>query len=812
MSAAWGVLVVVLYASLLRDVAPSRLRVLYEATREFFLWQAAGFLLACAITSIWRPGLVGRICALYLGASTLVLLAFSRDPWLAAAFAVFLTGCFLAVGSTRLAIRSLIGIDQATWGLAAGAFFAVLVPLSFLLGCCGLMSRWPVALVAVAIGLPAAIRYLRHGRREVAAAAQWVDSLTPVGAAALGAAWLGLAVAFVWANAPETESDAMRQHIPYMQQLARAGGFELQHLDFQRLMVYGLRAVFTTGYVLGSMQVARWMSWFSVVALLMLVTDEVSRRSAHRNLGILAGAAITTVPIFLSLSRTLYHDHVITLLCVAAFISLFRGLESSSRRGVAFSACIMGCAVQSKYNVLVFAVVWIVFLIGLAVKKYGPARGLKQCVPPLVCLAVVGCPWYLYTFIKVGNPVYPYLNETFGSPYWPAGKSTEFNHADFQFDGGVKEVFLFPWSMTFHSSKIDQPPDGRLGYLLLALLPFALTFFDRRCRSGSVLGLAGLAGFLCICWRTEYARYWLPMYPLIVVPLFLALGEAVRRARWRPRPTLSSLLGVGVFAALLVTLPVLGTERFGPPWDVYTRKTSAKAWMAAHFAGLPAVLEAQNLWEPSDRVLATGYHAVFTIDAEAYSWPYWLALLAGLRNPDSLDDFLARNDVRFWVVDHAGRDAVLFAAALDAEAKYWTDSNLVAGSSTVGVYSIAPASPATSVRIHHETVAPTTEDLPNGAVGYEFSVPEGADSCRIRVELLRPQGAILSLRWLDEAGRTIERSGGSFSESRPRLPLRFFAAVPEQARYGRFLIRPWKSESLYVGKMELGFWRRAQAP
>lgn len=847
-SIGWSLLVVGLYALMMVTRPPGNVRELFSNAQAFFLWQGVGFALLSVGVSLVRPGLLGRLAALYLVVSTIMLLGLSRELSLPLVWLVFTLWGLFAINTTRLALKSFLGPEEATWGLAAGLLYSVLIPLSFLLGVLKLMTPAVVALLVGAFALPGLMELVRTRRRSRPSILRWLDALNPIGAFSLGVLWIVLALAFVWATTPETDSDSIRSYLPYIQQVARDGGFTLQYLDFGRLSVKALRAVHAFGFVVGSVDAAKWLSWFSVVALALLLVEEVYRRSGQRNLSLFASAAVITCPILLFLSKSLYHDHLITLLCVTAFVSLFRGLDRDSRRGVLLSAFVMGCAVQTKYNVLVFGVVWALALGVYTIRQKGLVAGLKWSVLPLLVLVGTGCPWFVYTFATTGNPFFP----DFAS-WFPSSLPSESFHLEvfrrgldrFTFGESIWDRLFFPWTITFHTTRLAQHPDGSMGFQMLALLPFLAVLVllrQGRWRNGLDLALVGLAGFLGICLFTPYARYWLPVYPLLLIPLILLMGQSWDRTRWRLSRYTAPLAGVAIFTALLLTVPFWAAFRGGLPWKIYTNEVSDETWLARRFAGYQAIEQLNGFVEESDRVISTRYQAIFTVHADAYELPFWRTRVYGIEDTESFEKYLNDNAIRYWIVNHSHRDASFIDKRVEASLRYWTDERLVAAFSTVAVYDVSPgATPRRfklldsrvlePVLLPHATPrdqridaagwsdpfkdkpaqaarpAAQTIELPGqGGLDYSFTLPAAADLCRLSLYLSSDQGgSILSLSWLDAHRKPIETLQAGGGGGPPGRQSRIFSVIPEQARYGRLMVRPFRTTTLQVGEMKIDF-------
>ncbi|MGB7736310.1 MAG: hypothetical protein WBL72_21720, partial [Thermoguttaceae bacterium] len=130
--------------------------------KHFFGWQVAGFLVAAIVVSRRRPSAVGRVLGGYLALSTAALLAFAQDAAMFAPLAVLLLWTTCAVYGMRLAIARAAGQRYATWGVAAAAVYAALVPICFFLGVLHAITPPIVAALAVIAAAPGAVAWLRR--------------------------------------------------------------------------------------------------------------------------------------------------------------------------------------------------------------------------------------------------------------------------------------------------------------------------------------------------------------------------------------------------------------------------------------------------------------------------------------------------------------------------------------------------------------------------------------------------------------------------------------------------------------------------
>ncbi len=339
-AAGWFCIHATLYALLLRHLDPLLGSHLKMALTQFFGWQMGGFFLSAIVVSTLRPSATGRILGGYLLVSALVLLGLHHDAGAVAKLAILLLWMACATTGMREAVRRAAGERYATWGIAAAAVYAALVPIGFVLGILHLITPSIVTAVAVATALPGGVVCVWRTARWNATSVARGDSCrqSVVKWCLLEVIWVVLAIEFIGASTPEVFSDAARVHVPYMQQVVADHGISHQYACWFRLEPMAAQTYGAAMAAVGTLAAAKWFSWLALAVLVMLVAEEVQRRSGSRELGLFAGAAVLSCPILTRLSSSLYVDHVMAMFCTAGFVVLFRACappvsaESCSRR------------------------------------------------------------------------------------------------------------------------------------------------------------------------------------------------------------------------------------------------------------------------------------------------------------------------------------------------------------------------------------------------------------------------------------------------------------------------------------------------
>ena len=150
---------------------------------------------------------------------------------------------------------------------------------------------------------------------------------------------------------------------------------------------------------------------------------------------------------------------------------------------------------------------------GIAV-VFGPGDRLPWRHLPLALLygLVLAGSSYAYAYLVTDNPVLPFLNGFFHSPYF-----IQENWKDGMWMSGFD--WRAPWDITFHTTRYLNASDGAAGITgLVVLAGLGLAIFRPRAR---MLSLIVIAAFLLVFWQIQYLRY---VHPVMVLAIPAALA------------------------------------------------------------------------------------------------------------------------------------------------------------------------------------------------------------------------------------------------------------------------------------------------
>ena len=456
-----------------------------------------------------------------------------------------------------------------TIGLGTGA----LIVINFLLGLTHLMGRVSALLMilpAAAFGISRLVAIAREPSAP-ASEPRWLRVCLLLALVACAAANL------LGTLAPPSFIDALVYHLFIARTYARAGGIIQLPAIWQSYQPLGVEMLFSLGFALHGATLAA-LAHTGLGLLVACTTALLGRRVAGPRGGLWAAAIFYCTAMVAWESTSCFVELGITAFSTLGFYALLRWSDDENPRWLIVAAFFMGAAGICKLTAIQFSIIAAGLVAWLSWRR---GQGLAENVVRIVgrvagFMAVplaLGLPWYLQSYLWIGNPFYPFATKVFGANpdyenAWRILRSYGPGHS-------FTDFLLAPWRLyssgaIFECAQYFSPLPFILAPLIVLRLRGAR---DRRLLAAVILLAFGL-------WFTSahVARYLIPMQPLLAVLAADGLSAfAGAGSRYRSRLiTLTGLLcvGFGTVSTLLAVRPLLPVVLGRESADAYLRRTA----------------------------------------------------------------------------------------------------------------------------------------------------------------------------------------------------------------------------------------------
>ena len=220
-----------------------------------------------------------------------------------------------------------------------------------------------------------------------------------------------------------------------------------------------------------------------------------------------------TLPVVIQESASLHDDATVALFLFAPLVCLYDPRLQASRPWGAgtVAGLLVGAAVATKLVGWILCPVYLLAVLAWIGREKGFSWALKAASAAVVAVVVLGGFQYWYALAVTGNPIFPFYNAIFHSPYYP-----QVNFIDRHSVGNFN--WNLPILMTFHTELFGQGGPGSAGFQWLPFLPAALLFSVANAgNQRRWFGFAGLWFAVCVMLPEQFVRYLIPAFPLLSV-------------------------------------------------------------------------------------------------------------------------------------------------------------------------------------------------------------------------------------------------------------------------------------------------------
>ena len=467
------------------------------------------YLCVAAAVYFWKPSYAPHLFLLLAALYSFVALGPLAPLWVLFFLgSSFLLGRLFLPGEDALDHLLALLLGVAVWILLIGtaAHFPVNTPLTYL----------------AAFSIPFAVgrRFIRPGLDRVLG---WFRP-RPVSLSSYTALMLLLFVVLIQFLAvlkPEIGHDGLAMHMAIASRMTAHAvwPFDVQQFAWA-VMPMGGDWAFSGVYMVGGEYAARLLnfSFFLMIAGLVFLA---SRRWLPLAGALLLTALFATTPLVHLVTGSLFVENVWAVFVTAAVLSLWKYHATHRTPYFLFAGVFLGCSMQVKYGSCALLPAALTLML-VEWKRSG--RAGRRSMPALVAMSVLliafAVPPYLTAFVKTGNPVFPFMNNVFQSPYFDATIALWDNRWPTGLDWST------PYDITFRSDRYLESQAGSFGFQYLLFLPLGIPLLLRR-RSylaAAALGI-GLSYALLTCLSVTYLRYLYPVLPLFMIVIAWVAAE-----------------------------------------------------------------------------------------------------------------------------------------------------------------------------------------------------------------------------------------------------------------------------------------------
>jgi hypothetical protein len=514
----------------------------------------------------------------------------------------------------------LVGITAWTGVMAATLSFPVHYPA--------------VYAAMLALPLVALPRDTADALRRAATTLATPDELSP-----REGAWVAILVALcalhlALAARPEVGHDALAMHLQFAELLNHdhRWRFDVSRYTWA-VMPLGADMQFAAAYLLDGERAAR-LANVAFAGLAGVAVFDLVRLHARRELALASVALLLSTPLVFLETSSLFVEGLWTALLLA---SLGAALAWARHDRPVHLGVMLLCgagAMQCK----VISVLWLApIFLAVAIRYVRRGRpALPRSLLAWASVAAVVALWpYVNAWLRAGNPVFPFFNGWFGSPFFDTAAS---------FRNPLYEAPLRPWTLydvILESGRYIEGTDGAAGLQWMLLYPLVLVGALRTPSRAfwQVLALA-LVFFALVFLQQSYLRYVVPFFALVAVLAAWAL-EAL------PAPRVAGgivLVAGAVLCALNVTVVHTASWVNTTLCLRCTYDSAGRQDFIARYAPLRVVADRLNREIPKAHV---GFLVVngtgpsgFVGYSRAATWHDW-AMFTALVSAENIDDVAA---------------------------------------------------------------------------------------------------------------------------------------------------------------------------
>lgn len=547
----------------------------------------------------------------------------------------------------------------------------------------------------------------------------------------------------LYASAPIDKYDTLTKHLPLAMYAAKTGEWNtniMESLVYGECMLlqYTYSAVFVAFGAYKALTIFNVCLFFLVGLALKWFCDFLNGKTVR--LSILLVILFST-PIFFEFSTCFYVEILPIFFLAAIILCTIDDGHMRMLEKLPYAAWLAGCAVFCKLTIAysVFVVgLWCIMLSLRDWRKADRRPGLLGVFAK--CSACFVSPFatsVLYNWYWIGNPVFPFFNGLFKSPYFPKENFTD------PFQNPLSLSLSSLVDMVFHTSQNIEMRDLGLGFFLLLIWIVPVAALLKKNKRLMIWLLLALAAFQISCFFTYNIRYSLSILMVLGAIIATAASELLEMIPYKKLQT-------GVCAIVLCTLVVPNVMYISNAYDLAHRVLPDSAITKADNRSLLKEV-------PSDKCvfsLNDPFKGEFDGYYNAYMWHNQYNVSRIENGEISLRDYISSFDYVLYQKNLYASEQVTEYLNTDAKEQL----KPVKESDTHILYQVIGDSPEVLMEDDYLEPLASTVDKPVFIpfvveTGTEYSVEQDIENTGTEKQLMRFQ-----INWLDEQGHMIDTS------------------------------------------------------
>lgn len=435
---------------------------------------------------------------------------------------IIISGLFTAYRLLSLLHLNLsVGLERLAFGVTLTlAYFIMLV---FILGVVGILTR-EVVIAIILLGVvlcwperAAMIEDAKVLKGLLLTPNSQYKWLIPIVAISLAA----VLISFMQAVAPDIQFDAIHIQLYVADMYAEEGKIVNLVSTDRSYIAKGANMLFALGYLFDGEVVAKLFSWLPLIVFGLYLPSFTFRYLKSAKIGVLAYGLLVTMPIVGYTAGTAYQETLTMLFVFSSIYSFLRWREEQSLGWAFLTGFLSGVAIFAKTQA-VFVIAGVVIWVGVELfwRYVKTPKILIRQVGVFAASGILsGLPWYLLVYRWTKNPLFPFYNNVFRSPYYPPIHPT-YNLSTFGTGHDLQSLVELPWNLTFQSGSFNE---GIFGNALLGLVVIILPLWFIVPKTKQVYRVAIPLFFIAIVqilfwiYQAQYIRYLMYVFPVYAV-------------------------------------------------------------------------------------------------------------------------------------------------------------------------------------------------------------------------------------------------------------------------------------------------------